>query len=89
MNELLKQTFSRENNTVKAEYYEELYNVIIKLLEGFNYLEVEEFLEYTKDMMKMTSKPQVSIEAPKNSQYIPPYEKNKFKIKTIREELWC
>ncbi|NGZ90405.1 hypothetical protein [Psychroflexus maritimus] len=50
---------------------------------------MEEFLEYTKQMMKITAKPQVSIEGVKPINYIHPYENNIDEIKAIRKKVWC
>jgi hypothetical protein len=86
--ELIKQTYLRSGRTDKAEFFSGVYDIMIKLLEGFNYAEVEEFLEYSKEMAKITSTPKVHIEGGHGINYKPPYETNMDKMLAMKKGIW-
>jgi len=68
--------------TPKAEYYREVFDLIMELFKEASYKEIEEFSNYIREMAKYTSKPKTSFNAIRGVEYKPFYENSK-KIKNI------
>lgn len=78
---LVENSLTRKSTT-KTEYYKEVFDLIVKLFDGCNYKEIEEFSEYIKEMAKYSSKTKSSFNAIRGVENKPFYE-NKNKLKKI------
>lgn len=87
MNQLIRETFVREEMTPRAEYFNQMYDIIAKLLEGENVAEFEQFLDYCRDMIKQTSKPKTTFEGIHGINYKPSYEINSKLLSTIKKNI--